>query len=524
MDLKTVFSEGKKEYRRRRMLSKDNSVLRAKKAALATRFIALGEKGWGQGAENCPPGELREALITVQRQRDELNQKTAELDRQRQLAEEKKKGEIERFTQGRQETEAKKKQVDEALNKEKGEQKTVLGEISRLENRLGQIAREREQLQKKIADLTVPASEKAGLNSRLDALAPEESGLRESKRGQEGQRSLLEERIRPKQAESDDLQRQINDILAKQKERVGEIDRELAGYRKELDLCATQSKEAGKIQQQQFQQFGEVLAKKDRAPAGLENEWSAVRASEGEVAAVNADIAALDGQKNEASSGAYRKMLAILIGGALLIVALVVILVVVLSPRKKTPLEQLGEQLGQSAAQQGQALGAAVKQLQSGLASGAKRGEPASGAGGEVASQEFLSRVLIPVDSWEKDEPIYSRLNLSGIDTASLRTTYRQGGERSVKAEITDTHAVAVMLAPVRTLLQLKMTVDDERVFQRVSEIGGMPVVESLDKATRTARLVLLVKDRYLVNLESQNEPGVNLLKEFLPHLGLGKL
>ncbi|HNX97547.1 MAG TPA: hypothetical protein PKK12_07700 [Candidatus Aminicenantes bacterium] len=524
MDLKTVFAEGKKEYRRRRSLSKDNSALLAKRATLASQFALLGEKGWGQGADSCPPGELREALGAVQAQLDELRQQATGLDRQRQATEEKKKGEIDRFTRQRQEIEAKKKEIDGALNKEKGELKTVQGEIARLDSRLGQIAHEREQLQKKIADLSVPASEKAGLNSRLTALAPEETGLRESKRGQEGQSSVLGERIRPLQAESDGLGRQINDLVAQQKEVVAAVDRELAGLRKELDSCTAKAKEAGKTQQQHFERLGEVLARGDSAPAGLENELAAVHASEGEIAAVNADIAALDAQKSEASSGAYRKMLAILITGAVLVVALVVILVVVLSPRKKTPLERLGERLGQAAVSQGQVLGQAVTQLQAGLGAVSQGGESVPGQAGEVASQGLLAQVLVAVDSWVMVEPTYNRLNLTGIDTASLRTTYRQGEARAIKAEITDTHAVAVLLAPARTLLQLRMAIDDERVFQRVSEIGGMPVIESLDKTTGTARLVLVVKDRYLINLESRDDQGLDLLRGFLPRLGLGKL
>jgi hypothetical protein len=89
MDLKNVFAEGKKEYRRRRSLSKDNSALLAKQATLAAQFALLGEKGWVQGADSCPPGELREALTAVQQQLDDLRQQTAGLEQQRQAAEEK---------------------------------------------------------------------------------------------------------------------------------------------------------------------------------------------------------------------------------------------------------------------------------------------------------------------------------------------------------------------------------------------------------------------------------------------------
>jgi hypothetical protein len=122
------------------------------------------------------------------------------------------------------------------------------------------------------------------------------------------------------------------------------------------------------------------------------------------------------------------------------------------------------------------------------------------------------------------ETPIYSKMNFSGIESSSLRTKYSRDTGDEIQAEITDTHSISILLAPSQALFSMNMTVDDELVYQKTGQLDGIPMIESVEKRTGTARLNLVIAERYLLNLDTQSENGLDLLKDFVGSLNLAGL
>lgn len=534
MDFKTIFTEGKKEWKRRRSISQDNSALKDQLTLLSSRRTQLGQKAWNEKLDLSGFPDINEVLIQNQEQLDKFADLLETCQKKRQEQEELKASENEKFSKEKSKVEDEKKGVDSRLSQEKDLLKTHQKDLSQAESRTGQISKEREQLQKKITDVATTSEDRAGHENRLTQLAAEEAELLEKRRTLNESIKTQTDKVTPLQGESDDLQKKIHDIQNRQKEAIGAIDDTLTSVRKEAETHTSKTKEIEKLQQQQFTLLGEKLAASDAQDAAIGAEMGAIRETEAAISRINQNIAALDSQQNELSSKAYTQMLTIIIGGSLLIIAIIVAAVILLKPKQQNPLEKilqgkvpveaLGEIIAKTQTDEPEDLKKSVEAFSKGMGTLKAASEQKIGEGTPVAGEADLKPVLPEVSGWEMTPPIYSKINISGVESSSLRNTYHRGEDQEISVEITDTHSVSVLLAPSQALFMMNMAVDDEQMYQKTGKIGDIPMIESLEKETLTARLVLVVKERYLINLETRSDNGLDTLKEFAGHLNLSQL
>jgi len=278
-------------------------------------------------------------------------------------------------------------------------------------------------------------------------------------------------------------------------------------------------------------------------------EKAAVEKARGEQTAIQAEIAGLENELDESQVSAYKKMLALIIGGILLLVAIVVALVLLLSPKgapssasgKSTAIEAAGkfqqeiaEQLEKRAAGRKGELSQQKMEESSGKAaeqlemmkkqSGGIFKDTASTADTAVASENALSRALPGIQGWEKQDSEFSSGAAGNIQIATLDTRYLSGDD-SVRVHITDAGSKnSMMISAFKVTISANIRIDNDERFSQVSSIDGVPVVESVDKETGEARITLAHKGRYLIDLGTKAEKGLALLREFAARLDLSKL
>jgi chromosome segregation ATPase len=542
MNFKTIFSEGKKEWKRRRSISQDTSVLKNKQNVLAERQTSLGARAWNEKIDLSAYSDLKKNLSDHQIQLDDLQKKALDCQKRQTDVENEKNKQIEAFAKENQEIETQKKEADSRLNGEKNILKNLEKDLNQLESRSTQISKERQQLQSKISDAATPADQRSVHEKKLQDLTAEDTDLLPS-RTQKSEAILAQKnRMEPLQTEVNELQKKISDALKQQKEKIGELDKQLAEIRKELAGIQAKTKESEKTQNDVFKSLGEALAAAGDSTACLNTELAAVRESEQEISEIKTNIAALDNQKTAEASSAYNKMLAIIIGGILLVIILIVLAVNLFSPKRQNPLQQLiNNQLSSNKSEtlkakikKGQSkdtsstnvedLNKEIEDFQKGIKTLTDASKEKIGTNTVVAAESDLKKVLVPVFDWTMSNPIYSKLKFSEIETSSLRTTYRNGSEQSIDVEVTDTHSVAVLLAPSQALFALKMEVDDDLIFQKTGKLGDIPMIESIEKRSGDIRLIMVVKERYLINLKSHEKVGLDYLKKFAGKLNLSSL
>jgi hypothetical protein len=135
-----------------------------------------------------------------------------------------------------------------------------------------------------------------------------------------------------------------------------------------------------------------------------------------------------------------------------------------------------------------------------------------------------LRSVLPAVGGWQLQNPVYSQGKFQQLETASLQAAYSTDDGRSVQVQITDAGAASALLAPLKLVFSLNIRVDDKDVTQRVSTYNGIPVAERFNKHDQEATFGIIYKDRYLIELKTGAEKGLELLREFAAKLDLSKL
>ncbi len=521
MELKTIFQEGLKERRRKKSMRQGKNQLKDRQVLYAGLLTALGRKAWESQVAIDAFGELKAALGTTKTLLDKAQAQAAELGRQTQQAENDKKRELDRLAAGQKELEENKRKVDSGLSEEKNALQSAQKEAEQAKNRLGAIGREREQLEKKAADAALGEAEKSAGIARIAALVQEAQELEAQAGEKEAAGKKIGARIAPLQEEAGQLQKRIDDIRAGQKKIGSEADKKIAALATELKTLDGRIKEGEKTQSLNFNRLGEGLSAARSKEPGIAKEMAAVQGAKAEMEGIQSLLGGLERQRNEGQVSAYRKMMAVLIGGAALVAAILVLLFILLAPKaKETPPGRLGGPIGAGA----KGLEALAQQMQEGFGAADPETENAPGRKIVAASEGNLRSVLPAVGGWELQNPVYSQGKFQQLATASLQAAYAADDGRSVQVQITDAGSAAALLAPLKLVFSLNIRVDDKDVTQRVSTYNGIPVAERFNKHDQEATFGIIYKDRYLIELKTRAEKGLELLREFAVKLDLSKL
>jgi DNA repair exonuclease SbcCD ATPase subunit len=323
MSLKTIFHEGMKERKRRKSLGKVSGESKDKEKALAGQLTALGRKAWEAKVDIAAFSELRTGLGETQKVLDGLQAGAAELQKLKQESEAEKKRESERLAAAQKEIDDKNRATGKRLAEQKDTLQEGEKESRRAKNRLTAIAGERTQLQNKAADPAAVEAEKTEIARSLELLAQEEEGLNAAIKAGEDTGKPVAALVASLQEESGRLQKQLEDLRYEQKKIVSELDKKISALNSDLAKNREKAREAEDRQQNNYHDLGEKLVPAQSVDPNISQEMAAVLKARTEMEGIQSLIGGLERQKDAAQVSAYKKMMAIMIGGIVLLAAII---------------------------------------------------------------------------------------------------------------------------------------------------------------------------------------------------------
>jgi DNA repair exonuclease SbcCD ATPase subunit len=479
------------------------------------------------------------------------------LEKQKQETEDKKKHENDSLESGKKEIEEKKKEVDFRLDKEKKVLKDAQKESGNANNRLNHIAKEKEQLKQKAADEDTSNIEKAEIQKKVDAFVLEKEELDKKIKEAENTIKNTNEKIIPIEEESEKLQKEIDDIRAEQKEIIEKLDQSLAGTSGKINECNNKLKELNKEQDAYFEQLGEKLAIAGIGDEAVSAEFADVRTTEKDMADIKGKIDQLDQAETSASRRAFWTMIGFIFASVMVIILVIILLSTLFGPgdaakdtksktttspgvsevKKSLPpqvaetIEKYKQRIAETSkkgkdetADTPMTMKEAMEKMKTVTGEMKKRSEQIQGKEIIVSDKAALMATLPDISGWTMQEPKYEKGSFAQLETSHIRTTYTGPDSQKIEVRITDTASASVALQTWRIIFQMNLARDDDRGYQKISTVNNIPVIEKYDKQSREVSLGFIVKDRYMVELESQGIDSVSLLKNFILQLDLSKL
>jgi DNA repair exonuclease SbcCD ATPase subunit len=550
MNIKEIFQQGMNEFKRRSALRKTKRLLWQKEKLYSQQLTSLGKKAWESRIDITTYGTLKDIISTTQEQHEGLRTQLEQLEKQRQETEDKRKQENDTFESRRKEVEEKKKEVDFRLDKEKKVLKGAQKESDNAKNRLNHIPKEEEQLKQKTADADTSNIERAEIQKKLDAFVLEKEGLDKKIKDAEDTIKNTNEKITPIEEESKKLQNEINDIRAEQKEVIGKLDQSLSETRGKINDCNNKLGELNKEQDGYFEQLGEKLAAAGIGDEAVSAEFAEVRTTEKNMADIKVNIDQLDQEETSTSRRAFLTMIGLIIASVVVIILVIILLSTLSGPGDKTttppsvseaqkslpsPVAETIEKYKQRIAEttkkdkdetgdKPMTMEEAMEKMKNVTGEIKKQSEQIQGKEIVVSDKTALMAVLPTINGWTREEPQYQKGSFAQLETSTIRTTYTGPDSQKIKISITDTASASVALQTWRIIFRMNLAREDERGYQKITTVNNIPVIEKYDKQSEEVSLGFIIKDRYMVELESRGKDSVSLLKNLLPQLNLSKL
>jgi hypothetical protein len=300
-----------------------------------------------------------------------------------------------------------------------------------------------------------------------------------------------------------------------------EIDQKIVSLTKEMDGTKSKIAKSEKIQNLDFNRLGEKLATAQHQDPNIAKEIAAARTVKTEMEGIQSLMGGLERQKDESQVSAYKKMMAIIISGIVLLTAIIAALFILLAPKKnESPFGALGGHEGAAAA----SMENLAQQMQKGFGGIKAESEKIQGKKIIAAAEVTLKAVLPSMAGWQMENPSYSRGTVGELETAHLQTEYAGPESRKIHVNITDAGGASALLVPVKMLFAMKITIDNEETYQKVSVYNNIPVAERYDKRNQEASFGVIIRDRYLIELKTKAENGLELLKDFMNKLDFSQL
>lgn len=557
MNIKEIFQQGIKEFKRRSALSKKKRLLGQKEKLYAQQLTSLGKKAWESRIDITAYGSLKGIISTTQEQHEGLKNQLEQLEKQKQETEDKRKQENDSFEARRKEVEEKKKEVDFRLDKEKKVLKGAQKELDDAKNRLNHIPKEEEQLKQKTTDADTSDIERAEIQKKLDAFVLEKEALDKKIKDAEDAIKNSTEKITPTEEESKKLQNEINDIRAEQKEVIGKLEQLLSETRGKINDCNNKMNELNKEQDGYFEQLGEKLAAAGIGDEAVSAEFTNVRTTEKDMADIKVNIDQLDQAETPGSRRALWTMLGIMLASVAVIILVIILLFTLSGSGDKTkdtgiktttpaavseakkslppPVAETIEKYKQRIAETGKkekdetgdkpmTMEEAMEKMKAVTGEIKKQSEQIQGKEIVVSDKAALMAALPDISGWTREEPQYQKGSFAQLETSTIRSTYTGPDSQKIKISITDTASASVALQTWRIIFQMNLNREDERGYQKITTVNNIPVIEKYDKESQEASLDFIVKDRYMVELESRGKESMSLLKNLIPQFNLSGL
>lgn len=131
--------------------------------------------------------------------------------------------------------------------------------------------------------------------------------------------------------------------------------------------------------------------------------------------------------------------------------------------------------------------------------------------------KELMNYLPEGIDGYEKaGEPKGNQVDMPGLGSWSEVFQEYKNGDKSITVKIADYNSAHGTLAGLTALYKLGMRVENEEKIEGVTDMGWEKVYanETVYKKHPKTQLVLVVADRFLINMESQGDENKEILKE----------
>lgn len=168
----------------------------------------------------------------------------------------------------------------------------------------------------------------------------------------------------------------------------------------------------------------------------------------------------------------------------------------------------------------------AVEETQKGLEEIGKAFEKMAEGGQKekvsVIDYSVLQAALPEISGWKKSDVSAGTTSFGNLSTSQARATYTKG-EATVNVSITDVAGVKLFFAPIFALKNMKFERKTDTGYERSIAGENFFGKESYDKTTRSGELVIVYKNRFVIELDGTEIDSTDVLKEFLKKIDLSK-
>lgn len=529
MGIKEIFKQGGLELKRRSELSKVKRNQKDKTKLYEDELIVLGKKAWDSQVNIAGFEETEKAITDTQQHLSELNTLHNNLETQKKETEEFKTKENERFEGQRKTIEGKKKEVDTRLDTEKKTLKEAQKTSENATNRLTQILKEEETLNKKLVDVQTPETEKTGLREKLAAFPAERETLEQKKKETWETIATLNQAIAPIEEEAAKLQKEIDQVRAEQKAALSELDKTINDLKTKLNDVNKKINDANNEQANHFKELGGQLTARGTDNGAVATEMTAVQTTAKEIATLNTEIERLEALGTEQSRGALWKMIGLIAAAVAVVIGLIILISWLLKPKDtlSSPFNSLGTSSSTDKTEwtvNPQNLGEAMKQLANSTNDLKTASEKIQGGKIIVADKTVLTSVLPAPGGWQRAEPTFSRSQFGQLDSSQLTVEYKNGNAQAVRVSLTDAGNSSALLSATKMLFAMNIATEDENSYEKVSTTNNIPVIEKYEKQAKRGHLTFVIKERYIIALETTGENSITVLKQFVPGFNFSRL
>ncbi len=141
-----------------------------------------------------------------------------------------------------------------------------------------------------------------------------------------------------------------------------------------------------------------------------------------------------------------------------------------------------------------------------------------------VLGEKDFIKILPEVSGWKLDgKPYYEKSKFGAFENSYLTVDYIKG-DKSVKFKITDTGTASSMLSFLKMAISMNIENETSDGYEKVVEVKGYKGVEKFNKNDNTGEIMLLVNNRFIVEVSGGEGVGIDTLKEFLEKAKLSEL
>ena len=113
-----------------------------------------------------------------------------------------------------------------------------------------------------------------------------------------------------------------------------------------------------------------------------------------------------------------------------------------------------------------------------------------------------LTPFLVDLNGWDADgDATGQTMNMMGTSVTNVDRSYTNE-DRSLQITITDTGYVQMVMAGIKMMMQFE--VDSSEEYQKKMTVGDFAGIETYNYEDKNAKLILVLKDRFLVQLEGE--------------------